>query len=286
MTKKIKINAYHILCCTHCHGKLEKKGKNAYCNNCKLSFPCESGIFDFNRKNDELVEEYQAFQEKSDPYELKKSSRIIIEGHRRKMQILTTLFKKYKLENKTILDVGSGENIPEFLKQGKMIVVQDISKNVLKRSKKRIQKSITASTFIFTASNQEFPCISDSIDIIFAGEVIEHVKYPEKFINELYRVMKKGGKLVLTTPNRKAIIFRILGFEFSKHPQHISLQDYNSLISILNKRFKVRKISGFNQSFFHYMDRLMSNRSISKWWAKRFLNKPRYATNLIVECER
>lgn len=43
-------------------------------------------------------------------------------------------------------------------------------------------------------SDQEF-------ETILCFETIEHVSNPAGFINELFRVLKKGGKMILTTPN-------------------------------------------------------------------------------------
>ncbi len=39
-----------------------------------------------------------------------------------------------------------------------------------------------------------------SIDAFFMMEVLEHVKTPEAAVNEIYRCLKPGGKLVLSTP--------------------------------------------------------------------------------------
>ncbi len=41
----------------------------------------------------------------------------------------------------------------------------------------------------------------DSIDLVIAGEVFEHLTSPLHFIKEISRVLKKGGILFLTTPN-------------------------------------------------------------------------------------
>lgn len=53
----------------------------------------------------------------------------------------------------------------------------------------------------------DFICSLDSIprpdnyyDAIINTQVIEHVEYPQKMINEFYRVLKPGGKLFLTAP--------------------------------------------------------------------------------------
>lgn len=42
----------------------------------------------------------------------------------------------------------------------------------------------------------------DSVDIVISSHVIEHVPDDLKAINETYQVLKKGGCLLLITPNR------------------------------------------------------------------------------------
>jgi ubiquinone/menaquinone biosynthesis C-methylase UbiE len=49
----------------------------------------------------------------------------------------------------------------------------------------------------------EIPCDDYSFDVVVAGEFIEHI-YPidvDKTLAEIFRVLKIGGKLLLTTPN-------------------------------------------------------------------------------------
>jgi 2-polyprenyl-3-methyl-5-hydroxy-6-metoxy-1,4-benzoquinol methylase len=46
-------------------------------------------------------------------------------------------------------------------------------------------------------------------DLIFAGEVIEHLVDTDGFLNEIYRCCKLGGNLLLTTPNLASFENRI-----------------------------------------------------------------------------
>jgi SAM-dependent methyltransferase len=64
-----------------------------------------------------------------------------------------------------------------------------------------------ATDFVKLNENIDFVCKLDNIprpsgyyNVVLCTEVIEHVEYPDKVITEMYRVLKKGGKLFLTCP--------------------------------------------------------------------------------------
>lgn len=53
------------------------------------------------------------------------------------------------------------------------------------------------------------PFLTNSFDVVFAGEIIEHVIEIDSFLWEVKRCLKPGGLLVLTTPNLARLIDRI-----------------------------------------------------------------------------
>lgn len=50
----------------------------------------------------------------------------------------------------------------------------------------------------------------ESIDVMVATHVIEHVSNPTAFIEKAYNVLKHGGKLILETPTYDSLSFKIL----------------------------------------------------------------------------
>jgi ubiquinone/menaquinone biosynthesis C-methylase UbiE len=44
------------------------------------------------------------------------------------------------------------------------------------------------------------PFASQSFDVSVSGEVIEHLRQPDKLIKEMERITKKGGKIIISTP--------------------------------------------------------------------------------------
>jgi len=83
------------------------------------------------------------------------------------------------------------------------------------------------------ASAEHIPFRRASFDCIVAGELIEHLKRPDLFIMEANRVLKEDGKLIITTPNRKSLINRLL--HSYEAPLHFSLFSKDELFKLLEK---------------------------------------------------
>lgn len=80
-----------------------------------------------------------------------------------------------------------------------------------------------------TKNNSEIIC-SNSIDVVIMTEVLEHTLNPFNSINEIYRMLKKGGVLIMTTPFN----FRIHGplpdcWRFSKYGLETLLENFTSV---------------------------------------------------------
>ena len=61
---------------------------------------------------------------------------------------------------------------------------------------------------IYLNAKKAFPFPNESIDIVFAEQFIEHLKFSDgfEFLEECHRVLKKGGKIRLATPDLKLLI--------------------------------------------------------------------------------
>lgn len=46
---------------------------------------------------------------------------------------------------------------------------------------------------------------TDYFDFVFSGETIEHLDNPSDLFNDAYRILKKGGTLIVTTPQKDHI---------------------------------------------------------------------------------
>ncbi|KKS96084.1 MAG: methyltransferase type 11 [Candidatus Gottesmanbacteria bacterium GW2011_GWA2_43_14] len=101
----------------------------------------------------------------------------------------------------------------------------------------------------------------NSIDIIIASHVIEHVKDDIKCLNESYKVLKEGGYLIFNTPNRKRLARTIIEFfigerkfPFWEHIREYVKSDLEKLIEKSNFSDKEAVISsvGFGLRLFGF----------------------------------
>lgn len=69
----------------------------------------------------------------------------------------------------------------------------------------------------------------ESFDWIVSFQVIEHIEQDELFVAELHRLLRKGGKLLITTPNRKRSLTR--------NPWHVREYTATELEGLLKKHF-------------------------------------------------
>lgn len=76
-------------------------------------------------------------------------------------------------------------------------------------------------------SGQDFPFEPRSFDAVLCNQVLEHVFNPEEFVAEIERVLKPGGKLLLTVP-----------FVWDEHEQPWDYARYSSfgLKALLEKK--------------------------------------------------
>ena len=87
--------------------------------------------------------------------------------------------------------------------------------------------------FDVEGSAEDLPFNDNFFDSIVAGELTEHLNNPDLFVKESQRVLKKGGKLILTTPNRDSLINRL--FKSYHAPAHLSLFNFSELKKLLEK---------------------------------------------------
>lgn len=83
----------------------------------------------------------------------------------------------------------------------------------------------------------EHPLEDSVYDVVISQEVIEHIEEQEKYIEVCYNILKPGGYLILTTPN-KTVFDHMEGGNWSRQPIEKVLTP-KGLKVLVKKKFKI-----------------------------------------------
>ena len=121
---------------------------------------------------------------------------------RRKTEVIKNSLKMQRHD--VIIDIGcgSGVQLKEIEKNGYARAIGiDVNLNAIQFAKGR---SLPNTDFIL-ADAQYLPIRTSSADKIISAEIIEHLKAPQLLVNEISRVLKYEGIVVITTPNDTSV---------------------------------------------------------------------------------
>jgi ubiquinone/menaquinone biosynthesis C-methylase UbiE len=106
------------------------------------------------------------------------------------------------ISNKVVLDIASGEGYGSNLlsKHAKHVIGVDIDNRTIEKAKIKYKKS----NLIFrTGSADKIPVEDRSIDVVISFETIEHHDKHQEMFNEIKRVLKPDGILIMSSPDKK-----------------------------------------------------------------------------------
>jgi len=100
-------------------------------------------------------------------------------------------------------------------------------------------------------SAESLPFPNESFDTATMLEVIEHLKNPEKALQEIKRILKPGGQVIISTPN-VTILWKVIWFLWSHTfgrkwlGTHSKYFNEKTLSELFSKHFKIKNINKTN----------------------------------------
>ena len=137
-----------------------------------------------------------------------------------------------------ILDIGcqSGNLCHDLAQIGHEAYGVDVMEELITEANRRFPEN----NFKCADCEKGLPFEDNFFDIVWAGDIIEHIHFTDVFINEMNRVLKIGGLFILSTPMHnklKNVIISLCRFEKHFDPEfpHLRFYTLNSLKNVLEK---------------------------------------------------
>ena len=152
-------------------------------------------------------------------------------------------FAKKFAGGKVVLDIacGTGYGSDILASSGaKQVIGLDNSAVVIKEAGRKYQSS---NLKFFTGEASKINWSDNYFDLVVSFETIEHLANYRQFLEEIYRVLKKDGLLIISTPNRHLVsCYLIYRHPFNKF--HKIEFSKNQFINIIKKKFAILDIYG------------------------------------------
>lgn len=125
---------------------------------------------------------------------------------------------KLPLNGMKILDVGCGGGLISMplAQMGAQVTGVDANKHNIDAASQYAKDNKIDIELKHTTAEKLLPKAKQSYDVVISLEVIEHVANPKEFVQNLARLIKPGGMIVLSTINRtiKSYIYAIVMAEY------------------------------------------------------------------------
>jgi len=150
------------------------------------------------------------------------------------------------VKGKHVLDLACGEGYGSALlaRHAEAVTGVDVSQQAIEHAK-RVYAQLRNATFA-VGSATKIPAADASFDVAISFETLEHIHQQEEFLAELDRVLRPGGVLLISCPN-KAEYTDKRGTQNEFHVKELYRPELDALI---RKRFAHATWYGQKPSFF------------------------------------
>jgi ubiquinone/menaquinone biosynthesis C-methylase UbiE/uncharacterized protein YbaR (Trm112 family) len=206
---------HSILACPVCRKKLLFRHQAVFCSHCRRKYPIQSGIICFSRLfSREAHAQAQIWDKTYETWKEKQEYHKQAALYRR--LYFSDTYRQFEAEksmsNTVYLEIGCGPMFFGTFAAGKcrLVIGIDISFQGLLLAKKMMMQSGITNFLLIQADIVNIPLVENSVDSIYGGGVLDHVRDVGEAVSECYRVLSTGGLLFNTVPylNIGALTYR------------------------------------------------------------------------------
>ena len=177
--------------------------------------------------------------------------------------------EKYMSGDVLELGCGEGRGIDIILEKSKSFTAIDKISEVTERLSRKYPNEKFISSSFPPLKNIE----NESFDTLISFQVIEHIKNDKLFIKEIHRILKPGGKALISTPN--------ISMTLTRNPWHVREYTSQQLIDLASRNFKkiiMKGINGNDKIKKYYDD---NKKSVMKFKRLDIFNLEKYLPNFL-----
>ncbi len=133
------------------------------------------------------------------------------------------------IKNKVVLDIACGEGYGSSLlsASARFVTGIDIDNTVIAHASQKYKKD---NLLFKRGSVENIPFEDAHFDVVVSFETLEHVSGHTSMLSEIKRVMKPGGLLILSTPNKKSYS-DLYDYKNPFHKKELYLQELEKLLN-------------------------------------------------------
>lgn len=145
-------------------------------------------------------------------------------------------------QGERVLDAGCGTGYGTHLLSEKSTFTLGI--DYAPQALEYARRNYAAANLAFAVMNCHRLAVADSsFDRVISFEVFEHLEHADEFLAECHRVLRPGGRLILSTPNRASWDVHMRAIQ-QEYEYHINMVDKSALRAALRKHFAEVELYG------------------------------------------